>query len=186
MIYLWDIPDNYPEYLIGDYDRDKSPDRFLFKEGEQLPADVGVPTIKFGATVKELDEIDDLANNAMVPLVSSRVAILLNECAASDIQLIDAIIEAKDGILTSYKLVNITSKIVGIDKVASKFTLVPDTDKIMSFRYLKYKEDCMKDHVLARDAEYSSNLLVSDAFANKLLVMKLVGVGLYNPEEMNW
>ena len=38
-IYLWEIPENYPERLIGRYERERSPDRFLFEKGIQLSKD---------------------------------------------------------------------------------------------------------------------------------------------------
>jgi|SRR5690606_24158497 len=186
MVYLWKIPDDYPEKLIGDYDRENSPDRFIFKKGEMLPSDLAKPVIKFDASVQELIELDDLANNAMVPVISERLAAVLAGWATEDIQLVDVVIKAKDGDLEGYKILNIVSKVFGIDKEQSKFTLVPGTDQIMSFRSLKYKDDCLKGHHLARDAEYSSNLMVSQALAERLMEMELKGVGLYLPENMEW
>lgn len=186
MVYLWEIPDEYPEKLIGEYDRENSPDRFIFKKGEMLSSDLAKPVIKFDASVQDLRELDDLANNAMVPVIGERLAAVLRGSAPEDIQLIDVIIKAKDGELEGYKILNVVSKVVGIDKEQSKFTLVPGTDQIMSFRSLKYKEDCLKGHHLARDAEYGSNLIVSQELAQRLLVMKLKGLGLYLPENIEW
>lgn len=186
MVYLWKIPDEYPEKLIGEYDRESSPDRFIFKKGETLPSDLAKPVIKFDASVQELNEIDDLANNAMVPVIGGRLAAVLVDLASDDIQLVDVVIKAKDGELEGRKILNIVSKVAGIDKEQSKFTLVPGTDQIMSFRSLKYKNDCLKGHLLARDAEYSSNLIVSQALAERLMDMKLKGVGLYLPENIEW
>lgn len=184
MVYLWKIPDEYPETLIGEYDRENSPDRFIFKRGEMLSSDLEKPFIKFDASVQDLRELDDLANNAMVPVINGRLAAILADLAPEDIQLIDVVINAKDGELEGYKIVNIISKVIGIDKEQSKFTLVPGTDQIMSFRSLKYRDDCLKGRHLARDAEYSSNLIVSQALAERLMDMKLKGVGLYLPENI--
>lgn len=186
MVYLWKIPGEYSEKLIGEYDRDSSPDRFIFKKGEVLSSGLEKPVIKFDANVQELIELDDLANNAMVPVISERLAGVLADLASEDIQLIDVAIKAKDGDLEGYKILNIVSKVFGIDKKQSKFTLVPGADQIMSFRSLKYKDDCLKGRHLARDAEYSSNLLVSQVLAEHLMKMKLKGVGLYLPENVQW
>lgn len=186
MVYLWKIPNEYPEKLIGEYDRENSPDRFVFKKGELLPEDIGTPILKFDANIAELKELDDLANNAMVPVISESLASVLVEIAPSDIQLIDVTINAKDGNIEGYKLLNIVNKVIGIDKSQSEFTLVPGSDQIISFRFLKYKDGCLGGHVLARDAEYSSNLIVSQALAEKLLDMEVTGVGLYLPENVEW
>lgn len=186
MIYLWKIPDEYPEKLIGEYDRETSPDRFIFKKGELVSSDLSKPVIKFDANVQDLSELDNLANNAMIPVISERLAAILADFAPEDIQLIDVAIKAKDGELEQHKILNIVNKVIGIDKEKSKFTLVPGTEKIMSFRYLKYKDDCLGGHHLARDAEYYSNLIVSQVLAERLMEMKLKGVGLYLPENINW
>jgi hypothetical protein len=186
MVYLWKIPNEYPEKLIGEYDRANSPDRFMFKKGELLPEDIGTPILKFDASIAELKELDDLANTAMVPVISDRLARVLVDIAPSDIQLIDVSVNATDGNIEDYKLLNIVNKVIGIDKSQSEFTLVPGSDQIMSFRFLKYKDDCLGRCVLARDAEYSSNLLVSQSLAEKLLEMKVAGVGLYLPENVEW
>ncbi len=186
MVYLWKIPGEYPEKLIGEYDRESSPDRFIFKKGEMLSTDLAKPVISYDASVQELNELDDLANNAMVPVIGGRLAAVLADLASEDIQLIDVVIKAKDGKLEDRKILNIVSKVVGIDKEQSKFTLVPGTEQIMSFRSLKYNDDCLKRHHLARDAEYSSNLIVSQSLAERLMEMKLKGVGLYLPENIEW
>lgn len=186
MVYLWKIPDEYPEKLIGEYDRKNSPDRFIFKRGEMLASDLAKPVIKFDASAQELRALDDLANNAMIPVIGERLAAVLVESAPEDIQLIDVVIKARDGELEGYKILNIVSKVVGINKSQSEFALVPGTDKIMSFRSLKYKDDLLQEHHLARDAEYNSNLIVSQVLAERLMEMKFKGIGLYLPEDIEW
>jgi len=71
MICLWKIPDDYANHLLGEYDRDQGPDRFGIKQGK--PLDVvpdQPPRFRFSASVSELREVDDLGNNALVPLVT--------------------------------------------------------------------------------------------------------------------
>lgn len=186
MIYLWKIPDDYPEKLIGKYDRENSPDRFLYKKGESLSDDLKQPIFNFDVTCEELYQIDDLANNALVPLVSERLADVLQKAVPDDIQLIKAKVKTKDGELSGYSVLNVLNKVVGIDKKSSKYTLIPGTDKIMGFKYLKYNDDCLDVYNVARDEEYSSNLLISEALSNKLIAMKLNQVGLYKPEDICW
>ena len=58
-IYLWVIPENYPEKLIGRYERERSPDRFSFRQGKYLSNSQisSVPIIKFNSPKKQLEHI---------------------------------------------------------------------------------------------------------------------------------
>ena len=94
MVYLWEIPNEYPERFIGDYDRKNSPDRFLFKR-EVLPLELRRPIINYDASIQELRQSDDLSNNSMIPVVSKRLAEALLKFSPNDIQLIDVLIAAK-------------------------------------------------------------------------------------------
>lgn len=184
MIYLWEIPDNYPENLIGRYRRETSPDRFLFKKGEVLPDTIGNLEIEFDVCVKDLQMRDDLANSSMIPVVSSRLANALCELAPDDIQLFDVSISASDGNLEGYKLLNIVHKVDALDREQSEYSLIPGTDKILSFSKLTFKENGLLGHHLARDSSYNSHLLISDWLANKLNSLKFEGIGLYAPEKV--
>ena len=184
MVYLWTIPDDYPEDLIGTYDRSRSPDRFLLKQGKPLHpvADVYV---RFDAKASDLRELDDLATNAMVPLVSTRVAEVLVRVAAGQIQLIPTKIITSDAEMTDYSIVVATSLVQGIDHDSSQYVFVPGTSSIMKFTKLRYKQDCLGVLHIARDAEYLSNLLVSDVLRNALESLDPQGMGLYEPGAMS-
>ncbi|MBN1514556.1 MAG: hypothetical protein JXB13_21245 [Phycisphaerae bacterium] len=185
MVYLWQIPDDYPENLIGTYDRSRSPDRFLLKQGKplHLVADVHV---RFDATASVLRQLDDLATNAMVPLVSARVVEVLVRIAARQVQLIPTKIMTLDGEMTDYSMVVATTSIQGIDHDSSQYVCVPGTSSIMKFTKLRYKQDCLGRLHIARDAEYLSNLLVSDVLRNELDSLVPSGIGLYEPEAISW
>jgi hypothetical protein len=186
MTYLWRIPDSYPESLIGEYVRTIGPDRFMFRQGQKVPDDVGVPVVKFAAPLAKLLPYSCLANNAMIPLVNAELVTLLSSQAAAYIQLIKAKVEAEDGESDNFSILNLTSKIVGIDKSKSSFNMVPGTQKIMSVKRLSYVEGCLGSHMLARDADYLSHLLVSDELVEILNAGKLLGVEFLRTEEINW
>jgi hypothetical protein len=186
MTYLWRISDDYPQALMGEYQREGAPDRFLFKRGELLPADIGVPVIKFNAPIRRLCEFDCLVSSVMVPLVNSKFAAILSDAAPSDVQLLKVKVAGIDGELDGFSLLNLTNKINGIDHDSSEFKCVPGTQKIMSFSKLEYVEGCMGDHGLARDAEYLSHVLVSDTVAERLLRESLKGVELVKPVDIAW
>ncbi len=186
MIYLWRVSDNYPQSLIGEYQREGTPDRFLFKKGETLPEPVGLPIIKFNAPISKLRKFDCLTHSALVPLVSATCAELLREIAPSDVQLIKARVVGSDSVTDEFSLVNVTSKVCGIDRERSEFKCVPGTQQIMSFRKLSYVEDCLGRHGLARDSEYLAHLLVSNAVAERLINEGLSGIALIKPTEVAW
>lgn len=183
MIYLWKILDDYPENLIGEYDREKSPDRFLFKKGELLPSIIDIPVFHFKATLPKLKGFDDLANNALVPLISDQLADFLFKLCPKDIQLIDTVVYANKEKTLEYKLLNAVNKVSGIDHNASEYLTVPGTKQIMKFKKLKYKEDCLGDLYIARDAEYLSNLIISKTLRDELRAFGAKNLGLYRPEE---
>jgi hypothetical protein len=186
MVYLWTIPDDYPEKLLGEYQKDTSPDRFEFRKGELLPESIGTPRFTFRCSLADLEGCGDLCNNAQIPLLSEDVALLLQKYAGNSIQLFDTIVQTSDGESSNYKLLNISKTVKGLDKEKSKYTTIPGMDQIMGFSFLSYKSDCMEDSILARDEEYRGHLLVEGKLANELMDLKKKGIGLYIPEDMDW
>jgi hypothetical protein len=183
---LWSIPDSYPESLIGEYVRLSSPDRFLFRQGLRLSEDVGLPVVRFAASLNTLLQYACLPNNAMVPLIRNDFGARLSEIAAADVQLINTKVQTQDGESDDFFILNVTSKITGIDKEQSVFSFVPGTEQIMAFKRLAYIESCLGTHMLARDAEYLSHLLVSEELVKVLRAEKVSGVEFLLPSEISW
>lgn len=183
LTYLWTIQHDYPEELIGEYDRNVGPDRFLFRQGKPLECDKR-PTFRFRATRERLEEYDDLANNAMIPLVNGRVASILRAVCPNDCQLVNARVVTVSGELAGYAIVNVLSRASGIDHSASQYTLIPGTSAIMGFRKLQHKRGCLGSHELARDTEYMSHVLISERLRAGFVEGKLRGLGLYLPSQM--
>jgi hypothetical protein len=93
---------------------------------------------------------DCIPNNCASPLVNQKVIDLLYKLEPEDVQFFDAEVRCKDGILTNYKLLNITRTIMGIDHEKSIYSLIPSTNGILGFNYLTYKPGCMGINKLAR------------------------------------
>lgn len=187
MVYLWRIPDEYPQHFIGEYDKNNSQDRFEYKRGVRTTnkAEGEGPVINFDkATLSELDKFGCLASNAMVPIVNEKISSVLFEIAPNDVEFCDVMVKAKDGDAHNYKLVNVISLCKGIDHEKSKYTLVPGAEQIMGFRALSYKEGCLGIHKLARDEEYLSHLLVSEEVCNVLNKLGMSGLAFYRPEDI--
>lgn len=182
--YIWCIPEDYPEKCIGIYDRKRSPDRFEFKKGVKLPDTIGLPIFQFEVSAEKLTKWDELPNSADVPLVNQRLLDLLLKLAPNDIQVFDARLETKDGILPGYKLINVTNTVYGIDHEASECSYITGTRTPRSIKRLSYKENCLGNHQMARDAECHSHLLVSPVIREAFMTGKIRGVKLLTAEEM--
>lgn len=187
-IYLWEIPENYPEKLIGRYERERSPDRFLFREGQVLSiAQVKPdPIIKFEVSMAQLEPYDCLDNTSSIPLVNQRLADLLINLAGDDIQLFDVKIECTDGELERYKILNVIHTVKGIDheqSVYTTFKLPRGGSMIGTIRKLVYKPGCMGNHHLAKDEEMKDNLLVTQNIYDTFKREKITGVWLATPDE---
>ncbi|WP_454675453.1 hypothetical protein [Achromobacter pestifer] len=179
MTYLWRVPDDYPQALIGEYVSAEGLDRFSLRRGERLPDQHAIPVVRFSVPGNQLHGLSCLPNSAMLPLVGRGFADFLIENAPDDIQLIKSRIQTKDGDVDGFNFVNIISSVIAIDKNESIFTLVPGSDKVMGFKKLRYYENCLGGHMLARDSEYMAHLLVSNELAEKMKQRSFSGVGLY-------
>lgn len=184
--YLWRIPDDYPQRLIGGYQDAVSPDRFLFKMGEPLPTPLEQPSIRFDATLGELSKFDCLCSNAMIPLVNFSVAEALMKICSDEVEFIKTKVTGNDGVLDDYLILNATRKVYCIDRDGSEYTSVPGTDRIMSFRKATHLENCLGEHKIARDTEYLSHLVVSDVIKELFTMEKFTGIALINPSDISW
>lgn len=172
--------------FIADYNRELSPDRFLFRKGINLLSDqVNIkPVFELKVTRAEIIQYDCIPNISASPLVNQKIVDILLKLAPDDVQFFDAEVKCKDGILTDYKLLNATSKIKGIDRNKSICTMMKQApDAILGFKYLTYKPGCMGSHKLARDEEYLGNFLVIDEVKQALEKEKIKGVWFVRPED---
>lgn len=181
MTFLWQCPETSSDGLIGTYSRSNALDRFELRRGKRIEVNEGGPTVRFDARTRDLLTFDCLSNTA-APLISQRMAQALRDTCSQDVQLLPARIEAADGALDGWSLLNSTATVRAIDHEKSVYTMVRGTQAIMSFRHLEYLEGCLGEHQLARDAEYLGHLLVSDSLAKGL--SGFAGVSFERPEEV--
>lgn len=184
-IYLWKIPYDYPEKLIGRYERERSPDSFHFVQGTRLRQNqiFKHPILKFNVNKKQLEKYDCLINNTAIPLVNARLTNLLKKLADDDVQLFETIVECTDGELTGYKILNVTHTVKGIDHKRSDYAKMKQADAILRFKKLVYKPHCMMKHQLARDEEYKPHLLASQGIYDAFKRENITGVWLARPDE---
>ena len=185
MIYIWQDLEDVKNKDIGVYDREVSPDRFLLLKGRKL-AEAEFqpkPTVEFEITMKRVQQFDCLANNTLIPLVSQRLRMLLENIAPGDVQFFPAKLACKDGVLENYYFLNITHFVKGLDHEKSDYTTMLDLPNIRGFRYAVYKPHCLGAHYLARDEEYEGHLLVNDAIKRLFEKHKITGAWIVRPEE---
>lgn len=184
MVTIWRIPEDFPEHLILRYDRHSSPDRFLFTSGTSVSEPNPVPSFVTDALMEQLRNWDNLPNSARLPLVNRRFASLLLELAPNDVEMFTARIASASGASQEYSLVNITHTARVIDHRASSYSLVPETQQIMSFKTLRLLPDCLGTRKLARNEEYRSHILVSDDVRSAILESGLRGVEFVHASDL--
>lgn len=182
MIYLWRIPNEYPESLIGEYDKECSPDRFLFVQGERIGDGNAVPSFTFTGEPEVLKKFDVLPNNTMIPLISERVAQILTRVCRNDVELLTASVCAAGGKLSGFSLVNVLPRVASVDHGGSHFVLIPGTKQIMKFNRLRLKSEAMGTHHLAREAEFNSFILVSETLKQVFDSERVTGHAFVPPE----
>lgn len=167
-MFLLRIPNDFPQEMIGEYLKDSSPDRFIYRRATRVPDDGGTPRFLFSATIKALMCFDVLPNSAMVPLVSKRVAKILEEICRMDYELVPAEIKTKNGNIEDYYLLNILTKVAMIDRANSSLDMITGTNQIRKINKLECLTAGMQNHHLARDIDYMSYIWFSktlkDAF----------------------
>ena len=183
MVYLLESTEDYPQDCIAEYDKEISPNRFIFTDGAFIDKLESPIIFKLDKPKDIILDIDYICNQASVPLVSPQMAYILETNFKNDIQLLNTIINAKDAIIESYKLVNIVHRVKAINHELSDYEFVPNTKEIMYFNKLVYHEDCLNGYDMARDEEYDVNLIISQNTKNILEKSKLFGFGIFNPED---
>jgi hypothetical protein len=184
MIYLWRIPNNYPESLIGEYDKECSPDRFLFVQDKQIGNGNAVPSFKFTGDPDVLRKYDVLPNSTMIPLVSERVARILTCACRNDIELLTASVHVGGETLSGFNLVNVLPRVASVDHGGSSCIFIPGTKQIMKFNRLAVKSDALGTHHLAREQEFNSFILVSETLKQVFDSERVTGHAFVLPDKI--
>ncbi len=180
---LWEfdmVPTNHPNKWIGIYNREISPDRFLFREGKVVEDIPSRPTFFFNMLSKQLQKFDVLPNNSASPLVSSAVVKLLSDICMQSVQFLDADVKTQDGQLEEFSLLNITQLVSSIDFEKSQYDLYPNTNYIQNFQKRVHKLNGVSSNLLAREERYKGNIMVADDIYEAFQSNKIKGIQ-FNP-----
>lgn len=195
-MYLWLIPNDYPDSCYGRYDHHNSPDYLSFRKGIKLEAENFLvtsyetpvnqsPMIRCEAEMAQVRKYDCLESSASAPLVNERVQNLLLAVAPDEVQFIPARVICSDGELEGYSILNITKTIHAIDYENSEYHYIPIEGFVpmLSFDMTVYKPGCLGDLHFARDIEESGYILVNDSIKQLFEEEKVTGVNLITPEQ---
>ena len=186
-LYLWERPKGFKNFEIGDYDEEKSIDRFKFLAGKRLLKDesVGECIFTFEMSKEEASHYDSLLNNSASPLVNEKIRELLICLAPEDVQFFPAKVICSDGELEGYYLVNVTYRLKAVDHPASEYSILdlPDGAKMMmSIKKLTLKEEIMGNHHIIREGE-TLHVVVSQTLVNVFEKEKIKGVRMLTSDE---
>jgi hypothetical protein len=184
MVYLWRVPDDYPQGFIGFYGNQDSPDRLLFQRGRLVPKELGVPHFRFEASFESLRNFDVLPNNAGVPLISPGVASLMEQFCSDDIQLIKCAVKFSNHKSEEYFIVNILNQVACLDKARSRFSLIPGTPQIMGFTHIATRPSCLGAHHIGRESEYTPFIFVSEHLKLEFERHQWIGYSFVDPEKV--
>lgn len=175
MIWIWHIPDEWPNKRIGKCVENTGTDRFAFMNASYLnPHEVVCPDVVFECQEKFLFEV--LPNSGFLLITSDKVIDILNAICPNDFQTFEANIYANDKKIEGYKLINILNSVDIVDKEKSKFKTFKGTSHIMSFDKIVYKHESLIAHDIVRNADYKSHILVSDRIKVAFENAKIKGV----------
>lgn len=219
MIYLWRTPHKFYESVIGDdlskyigvYNKEKEPKIYNDKIGERrrllslstvfsghydgklFSFSKEELTFIFETKKSELITNDILQNNDSFMIVNGRVREVLNRFANKDLQYLEPTIICTDGELSGYYVVNIMSRVSGINKEKSKCEFcVVDPNYISGFEHgvgtMVYNHDCLGDRHIAKEQEFASFVLVSQELKDALcaLTPPIKDISFVLPEDIKW
>lgn len=197
---IWDIPDNFKERYIMDYNWRPMEERtstVIFMQGKQLPCpDIG--GIKCSLDPKEYDLIftsrvppekftkfDCLPNNTVghCPLVNQKVLDIFNKFCPDDVQAFPTTIFPDKGSKHifenhDYYLINIAKLVDVVDLEESEVSFykeLPDKiDNIKNLTFLEKQE--FSRQFIARNKSYHSLKIVSPSLAQAFKEAKVTGV----------
>lgn len=182
------MPEKYPSKAIGEIDKDISPDYFNFIDGQRVTIPDRPFVFDVELSINKLEGYDCICNNGDLPLVGPRMQALLNAHCSDDIQYLPAIIRCTDGMVKSYKAINITHCVDAIDyqkSTCSTIELDSGSTAVLSVQYLVFNPNPMSGLSLARDSHLTSYLVVSQKLHDLIQENRITGIQLKTADESN-
>ena len=161
MIWIWRTPNKWANKRIGTVVKNTGTDRFEFLKGKTLDEKTTVcPNVVFDCEEEFLSDV--LPNNGALLIVSRRVLDIMNNLCKCDYQVFEANVFVGKNKVNGYYLLNILNLVEIINKAGSVFTTIKNSNTILKFEKLTYKEENLINHSIARNADYLQHVVVSE------------------------
>lgn len=175
-MYIWSIPEQYPNKYIGDYQNDII-DYFSFRKAIHLGQMHTNPSIIYNMDLNTIKTYDCLPNSSRIPVINNRLKIFIETHLHNDVEFHEVDIHAKNGLLQNFYILNVITKMPLIDLQHSVCEYIPNTKKaIMGFKKVFFIKNPPTDFNIARCSEYLSYLMLSDELVAKMKKEKFKGV----------
>ncbi|POP40411.1 hypothetical protein CHU32_27580 [Superficieibacter electus] len=175
-MYMWSIPEQYPNKHIGGYQYDIV-SYFLFNRSIHVEKMNIHPVINYKADLNILNKYDCLPNNSLIPVINERLKIFLEAHSNNNVEFYKVDIHANDGLLKDFYILNVITKLPLINLRNSICEYIPNTEKaIMGFKKVSFIKNPPGDFSIARCSEYLSYLMLSDELVVKMKKEKFKGV----------
>jgi hypothetical protein len=175
LLWIWSVPENFPNKRIGEYVKDSGTDRFIFREGRELTEQIVPPKIMFECSEKYLNDV--LPNSGQLLIVSKKILDILEEICPQDIQVFEANVYIGEKKIPNYYLLNVVNAVDVLDKGKSEYSTIKGTDAILNFKKIVYKfEGLPNNHHIVRNLDYKSHVLVSDVLKEIFERNNIIGV----------
>lgn len=162
----------YPIYSGSDEALDKTLD-FMDTKVLDVKFNYGL-NFKTKALIKQTQKLDVLFTNAMMSvLLSPKAMTILNELCPDQIQIFDAKIECKDGMIDTYKAINILNEVDVSDSEKSELKDLGD-GCIVGYRKFVIKDQPMEPIHIGREKN-SSVVMISATLKKAFEKAKIKG-----------
>ena len=131
-------------------------------------------------TLEKMRKYDVIGNNTPIRyLFGPKAMDILMQLCPDQIQVFNTVVKCKDGDLTEYKALNILNAVDVSNPEKSVYDYISETlappGTICGYDKCVFKENCMGDIHIARDAKCKSIIIVSETLKNALEKAKVKG-----------
>ncbi|QLM08184.1 hypothetical protein HVV52_10685 [Escherichia fergusonii] len=175
-MYRWTIPEQYANKYIGEYQYE-SFDYLLFSHGKPIERVENInPVIIYTMPDEMINKYDCLPNSSLIPVVNERLKDFLETHAKGNVAFHKIDLQTNNGLKDGFYLLNTLTKLPLIDMQHSHYQYIPGTTALMGFEQVFFIEEPPEDFCIARCAEYSSYLMLSDSLVKKMKKEKFKGI----------
>lgn len=181
--YFWDIPNEYPETRIGEYNQDISPDEYLFRKGKYITESLPKIVVSVKRKKELIEGYGAIPNSSGSPIIREDVLELCKDLFRDQVQAFDVELHTANEILNNYKLLNVLNILEDCINFEESIYSYYDKEKMFKwFDYMVLKDNCLGNLNIARISE-GKKTIVSKTVKDLFKKYKVKGVDICTPEE---